>query len=245
MKIKYFQKGFNYSQDGPGNRLVYHLHGCNFRCPWCSNPEGMNAAAVYPAFPVYEADTDTLLAEILSCKPMFFDGGGVTFTGGEVTLQLPAATELFKKLKSNGINTAIETNGSCKDLPLIFPFLDHLIMDIKSTNAQKHLEITGGFVSPVLENLKIAYNENVDTLIHIPLIHGFNDGETDIDGFINALLPYSDRIKVELLSYHEYGKDKWKKCGLEYRMENAFVTDERYCAITEKFTATGITVVRT
>ena len=39
MHIKYFQKGFNYSQDGPGNRLVYHLHGCNLRCPFCQNYE--------------------------------------------------------------------------------------------------------------------------------------------------------------------------------------------------------------
>ena len=27
-KIRIFQKGFNYSQDGQGNRLVYHLQGC-------------------------------------------------------------------------------------------------------------------------------------------------------------------------------------------------------------------------
>ena len=44
MKLTLFQKGFNYSQDGPGNRLVYHLFGCNMRCPWCANPEG-----IYPA----------------------------------------------------------------------------------------------------------------------------------------------------------------------------------------------------
>ena len=37
MNIKVFQKGFNYSQDGPGNRLVYHLRGCNMRCPYCHN----------------------------------------------------------------------------------------------------------------------------------------------------------------------------------------------------------------
>lgn len=29
-------------QDGPGNRLVYHMQGCNLRCPWCANPEGLS-----------------------------------------------------------------------------------------------------------------------------------------------------------------------------------------------------------
>ena len=42
MTLKIFQRGFNYSQDGQGNRLVYHLQGCNLLCPWCANPEGMD-----------------------------------------------------------------------------------------------------------------------------------------------------------------------------------------------------------
>lgn len=40
-RIKIFNKGWNFSQDGPGNRLLYHFQGCNLFCPWCSNPEGI------------------------------------------------------------------------------------------------------------------------------------------------------------------------------------------------------------
>ena len=71
-----FRKGFNYSQDGPGNRLVYHLKGCNLRCPWCSNPEGMDFARPGDA----AVTTEDLVARALRSKPMFFDGGGGNFS---------------------------------------------------------------------------------------------------------------------------------------------------------------------
>ena len=105
-----FQKGFNYSQDGPGNRLVYHLSGCNMFCPWCSNPEGLKRTDYSQKHTINE-----IFNEILSCRTMFFDGGGVTFTGGEVSLQAEAVLTLFKMLKKENITTCIETNASLKD----------------------------------------------------------------------------------------------------------------------------------
>ena len=244
MNIKYFQKGFNYSQDGPGNRLVYHLHGCNLRCPWCSNPEGMDPAVVHKAFPVSEVSVEDMLCEILSCQPMFFDGGGVTFTGGEVCLQLPAVVELFKKLKENGINTAIETNGLFPTLPSLFPYLDHLIMDLKSADKEKSKSVIGYSVDTVAANLKNA-SGMVDTLIHIPLIHGFNDSDEDLEKFISVLSPYKDDIRVEILAYHEYGKDKWIKCGLDYKMQDAFLKPGTLKKWNEQFKAAGLNAVRT
>ena len=91
MMINIFEKGFNYSQDGPGNRLVYHLSGCNMFCPWCSNPEGMEKGG-------RQYSTDEIIREIQSSAPMFFDGGGVTFTGGECTLQSEAVIEIINNL---------------------------------------------------------------------------------------------------------------------------------------------------
>ena len=45
MRITVFQKGFNYSQDGQGNRLVFHLQGCNM-APVVREPRGI------PVFPI-------------------------------------------------------------------------------------------------------------------------------------------------------------------------------------------------
>ena len=125
--MKIFQKGFNYSQDGDGNRLVYHMQGCNLKCPWCANPEGMQCKGTIVSDPewilesicphgaisgtkvdrticvgcknhecITEHDTkgmylsyqnytvDEIVEEVLNNEMMFYDGGGVTFTGGEV-----------------------------------------------------------------------------------------------------------------------------------------------------------------
>ena len=79
--VRIFQKGFHYSQDGPGNRLIYHLQGCNLRCPWCANPEGLLLDGGT------EYTVEELVAEAKRSRMMFFDGGGVTLTGGEVTMQ--------------------------------------------------------------------------------------------------------------------------------------------------------------
>ena len=245
MTVKYFQKGFNYSQDGPGNRLVYHLHGCNMKCPWCSNPEGMNPEKEYPSFPVTEVSVEEMVSEIVSCKPMFFDGGGVTLTGGEVTLQLDAVLELLKSLKAEGINTAIETNAMSPALPRLFPYLDHLIMDVKSADKEKLLVVAGGVLEPIIKNLDAAAAAHLDILVHVPLIGGFNANDAATDLLLSTLLPFKDSIKIEFLAYHEYGKDKWKQCGLTYAMENANISTECYKQTINKFKAAGFNAVRT
>lgn len=167
MKIVIFQKGFNYSQDGPGNRLVYHMQGCNMRCPWCANPEGMAASGGTAC------DAEALLEEIQRSRSMFFEGGGVTFTGGEPTMQFEALGFLLRALKGQGIDTAIETNGTHPRLPELFDCIDHLIVDFKQPFAQRHRAITGVDSSNLLSNLRRAAREHPDVLVRIPFVNGY------------------------------------------------------------------------
>ncbi len=244
-EIRIFQKGFNYSQDGPGNRLIYHLSGCNLKCPWCSNPEGLEAAESSTSLTI-----DDIVKEALSCRMMFIDGGGVTLTGGEVTCQRDAVKILINKLKDNNIHTCIETNASLKNCESIFTCVDYMIADFKSPDAQKLKDITGADLDIIKENLLLRAKTGKPLLIRIPLINGFNTGEENavlFADFFDKLKEKSgnENLYFEILTYHEYGKEKYEKLGKEYKVESGFVSPEAVKLLANKIKNKNLKLIHT
>lgn len=244
-EIHIFQKGFNYSQDGPGNRLVYHLTGCNLKCPWCSNPEGMEITENATALTV-----ESMVKEAVSCKMMFIDNGGVTLTGGEVTCQKNAVIKLLQQLKKNNIHTCIETNASLKNCEEIFEAVDYMIADFKSPDAEKLKAITGADIEIIKNNLLFRAKTGKPLLIRIPLINGFNNGEENavlFAAFFEELQNKSsnEMLCFEILTYHEYGKEKYEKQGKEYKVENGFVTAEDVKVLATEIKNKGLKLIHT
>lgn len=233
--MRIFGKGFNFGQDGPGNRLVYHLSGCNMKCIWCSNPEGMskNVGKDYT--------TEEIVQECISCKPMFFSGGGVTFTGGEATLQHDELLETLIKLKDNGIHTALETNGTSKKLCRIAEYIDYLIMDFKHFDGRVLKKYTGLSNEVIKENYENFCKEGRQLHIRIPLINGINaDNPTDFAEYFFKF--NTENVVFEFLKYHEYGKDKWET---EYLVKDGFVTDKTLEKFKETFKNYGFKIIST
>ncbi len=185
-----------------------------------------------------------VIEDILNSKMMFFNGGGVTFTGGEVLLQSTEVLNIVKKLKKEGINTAIETNGSLPVLQDLLPFVDYLMMDLKHYDDSSHTYFTGISLKPILENLKSIVASGRQILLRIPLINGVNTD--NVDGFIHILDPLKkENLHVELLRYHEYGKEKWAMCGYEYTMKDGHITEQVYNKFLHRFKESGFTVLHT
>lgn len=215
--MKIFFKGFNYSQDGPGNRLVYHLQGCNMHCPWCSNPEGMSLAGGT------EYSAEQIVQECVRSRAMFFSGGGVTFTGGEATLQWKDLVEVLKQLRAANIHTAIETNGTSTHLPEIQEHVDYLMMDFKHYDKEVFRNFTGINIDPLLQNYEYLCSIGRQLHIRIPLINHVN--VEDPEGFAEVLSRFdTSNVVFEFLPYHEYGKKKWKT---EYQITDGFVSAEQ------------------
>ena len=252
-KIKIFQKGFNYSQDGHGNRLVFHLQGCNMKCPWCSNPEGMSLEGTFMTekgrtkLSCKEYTIDDAVRECVRSKPMFFDGGGVTLTGGEITMQFGAVKELLIRLKEEGIHTAIESNGSHPQMEELIPLVNQWIMDVKHYDDEKHKEWLGVSNQNTTNILRNVSKMHEDVLVRVPLIPGFNDREEDARCFSEYFAENMsvETVQVEFLAYHEFGKEKWKQCGMEYKMPNVRLTSGTVKMFETMMEEKGIRCVRT
>lgn len=241
MKLRIFFKGFNYMQDGPGNRLVYHLSGCNMHCPWCSNPEGMSMdysnSKIVPISDIFE--------DIISCKPMFFDEGGVTFTGGEVSMQSQPLSLLINMLNKREINTAIESNASLdgfKDLLCA----NYLMVDFKHYDSAKLKAYVGIGNEKIKENFRYAIANNKFLHVRIPLIKGFNTEKNDILGFLDFFNTLDkEMFDVEFLPYHEYGKDKWKLINKEYKIVDGKINEKIIKDFINAFRQENIKIIKT
>lgn len=230
-----FQKGFNYSQDGPGNRLVYHLQGCNMRCLWCSNPEGMELIGGR------EYSPEEIVAECVRSKMMFFSGGGVTFTGGEATLQKDDLIETLRGLRQEKIHTAIETNATSPHLPSIAEYVDYLIMDFKHYDGDVLKKYTGVGCDTVKKNYEYFCSVGRQLHVRIPLINHVNADDAEV--FAEYFSGFdTQRCVFEFLPYHEYGKEKWKS---EYKMSDAFVSREQLAKFYETFGQYDLNTIKT
>jgi pyruvate formate lyase activating enzyme len=224
-------------------------------CPWCANPEGMSLQGTQmkdshgttkTRMSFKPIDCDALVAEVLSSRSILIDGGGVTFSGGEPTLQFEALLYILKQLKQENIHIAIETNATHPRLLELLPYLDLLIADLKHSDSEIHKKYTGLPNETIIENLKFASQKNLELWIRTPLINGFNADADFIEGFINIYKQFNLRnTSFELLRYHEFGKTKWAQCGKEYTITDGHVTDEIVYAYEKAYLQAGLKVIHT
>jgi pyruvate formate lyase activating enzyme len=151
----------------------------------------------------YTVSVDQVVARAVRMKP-FFDhsNGGVTLSGGEVTLQAEFAEAVLAACQSEGIHTAIETCGACSwsRLERVARHTDLILYDLKLIDDEAHRRWTGATNGQILDNVgRLAASHNVQ--VRIPLIPGITDTVSNLRGIFEfvrgiglssvALLPYN------------------------------------------------------
>jgi len=126
--------------DYPGKiGAVIFTQGCNFRCPYCHNPELVDPNRYGPIIP-----KDDVLSFLDKRKGKL---EAVTVTGGEPTLQ-PDLETFLEECRKRGYLIKLDTNGSKPDVlekVIRKRLVDYLAMDIKGP-LRRYRQITSAEV---------------------------------------------------------------------------------------------------
>lgn len=159
--------------DFPGHiSAIIFTQGCNFRCPFCHNPELVLPEKFEDPIPEDE------VLKFLAHRKKYLDG--VEFTGGEPTLQkdLP---QMIKKIKEMGFAVKLDTNGTNPEmLKQLFSenLLDYVAMDVKSS-LERYDEIAGVKTDKdkIRESISLIMNNAPDYEFRTTVIKGFHNIE--------------------------------------------------------------------
>ena len=161
------------------------------------------------------------LAELLLADREYLTalGGGVTFSGGEPTLQSEFLLETLALLKP--MHRAVETCGYCPEETFlkVIEAVDYVIMDIKHTDSAVHRRYTGVDNAPILSNLELLKKSGKPFRIRVPLIPGVNDSRENLETTARLVAGAPMLEKVELLSYHQTAGAKYSMVGMTYQPE--------------------------
>ena len=210
--------------DGPGIRTTVFLKGCPLRCAWCHNPEGWSPQpqvmhkATGDELCGREIDSRDLIALLRKDKTIYaMNEGGVTFTGGEPTMQADFLCEVLEGLQD--IHTAIETSGYCSEATFraILSRLSLVLFDIKHTDPGEHRRYTGVDNAPILRNLQMLIDSGKPFVARVPLIPGVNDSLEVMTAIRDLVCGAPGLQRLELLRYHKTAGAKYPMLGMDYQ----------------------------
>lgn len=155
-------------------------------------------------------------------------GGGVTISGGEPMFQFKFLLGLLTRLKAENINTCVETCGYAeKDkYTRILPLVDTFLFDYKETNPERHKAFTGVDNVLILSNLDYLYNGGASIILRCPLVPGVNDDPEHLKGIAELSNKYPDLKGIEIMAFHDLGRDKNRNIGCEPKLADVKTASE-------------------
>ena len=226
--------------DGPGIRFVGFLTGCLLRCQFCHNPDTWHKRNGHQV-PVSQAMRQIgKYAQVLKLS-----GGGITLSGGEPMVQRKFVTQIFRRCKALGMHTAMETSGRLGDrfTDAELQDIDLQILDIKGGDAATFEKVSGHPQAPTFEFARRLAALGRPAWIRFVLVPGHTDAHDNVEKLAEFVAGLRNVDRVEILPFHQMGREKWHKLGLAYPMENV---EPPTAALTERvrgqFRSHGLTV---
>ncbi len=226
--------------DGPGIRFVVFLQGCPLRCLYCHNPDTwkIGSGRIMSVDEVINKFNET----------SEFTRGGITVTGGEPLLQIDFVTELFKRAKSRGIHTALDTSGitfNIRDTSRfdeLMSVTDLVLLDIKHIDKKAHALLTGVDNKPILQFAQYLSDINKDVWLRHVIIRDYTLDDTSLFKLGLFLAKLKNIKALDFIPYHCMGENKYSQLDLKYPLVGVPATSNEQVAYALKQVMIGIKV---
>jgi pyruvate formate lyase activating enzyme len=226
--------------DGPGLRFVAFMSGCVLRCQYCHNPDTWHKKNGHPVTVARAMEEIGKYAKVLKIS-----GGGITLSGGEPVIQRKFVSEIFRRCKELGLHTCLDTCGrfGAKMTDEELMDVDLHLLDIKSGDPVIYQKITNQPLQPTLDHARRLSELGRPMWVRYVLVPGLSDGFENVELVAEFCAGLKSLQRVEILRFHQMGKDKWHELGLTYPLEDVEPPD---AALTERvrgqFRSRGLTV---
>jgi len=187
MEFKGFQKTSLIEYPGKIVSVVFTA-GCNFRCPFCQNPELVLNPNSLPSI-----GADEVISHLVS-KKKWLDG--LSITGGEPMIH-QAIFDFISEVKRKDFLVEIETNGTnpqmLKDL-IADKLIDYVALDIKAPLVWEKYKRAAGIND---EDLFKKVKESIGVLLELKLDIAYELRTTVVPGLIEEedILTIARQIK--------------------------------------------------
>jgi pyruvate formate lyase activating enzyme len=202
--------------DGPGVRVVGWTAGCMWRCLYCHNPDTWTMSNGIPV--TVAKATDELRKYRHGLKVM---SGGLTLSGGEPLMQHRFVVKLFTAARGMGIHTALDSNGYYGDRlsDAELEVISLVLLDIKTWDPERHKRLTGMDVAPTLAFARRLAARKRPVWLRYVLVPGLTEDPEDIANIARFCAGLGNVERVDVLPFHQMGRFKWKKLGLDYKLD--------------------------
>ncbi|MDO4258918.1 MAG: pyruvate formate-lyase-activating protein [Actinomycetaceae bacterium] len=226
--------------DGPGTRLTVFLNGCPLRCLYCHNPDTFHMRDGHPV------EAEEILGKIRRYRRIFkATKGGITLSGGEVLMQPAFAARILRGAKEMGVHTAIDTSGflGAAATDEMLEDIDLVLLDVKSGLPETYKKVTGRELAPTIEFGDRIADRGIEIWVRFVLVPGYTDAPDNVEAVADIVSRWSTVSRVEVLPFHQMGRDKWRSLGVEYHLEDVQPPSPQETeAVRERFRARGFTV---
>jgi len=205
--------------NGPGTRFTLFLSGCPLRCQYCQNPDMWHLGDGRRVTLGRMVDEIGKYARFLRTAR-----GGITVSGGEPMLQIRYVEALFRRCKEDlGLHTALDTSGFLGDRASdeFLDLVDLFLLDVKSGDAATYHLVTSAELDPTLRFARRLSDRGRPVWLRFVLVPGLTDAPENVAAVATFAAKLETVERVEVLPFHQLGREKWTRLGLSYQLGNA------------------------